>query len=108
MKPAWSQYGKIAFLFDYVNLQAKFPAGQPGYAYAEMAQAFWEDYQASQDIGQACGKAVAYATAHADSLTYLGSDYHGLQSHIYKPDDVCPFKQASAKLAKFWVYSHYG
>lgn len=76
----------------YDTLQVKFPVGQPGHAFAETAQAFWEDYQASQDIGQACGKAVDYAAAHEDILAYLGSYYHGWQSRIYKPEDVCPFK----------------
>ena len=76
----------------YDTLLQKFPDGQPGHAFAEMAQAFWEEYQAGQDMGQACSKAIDYAAGHPDILTYLGSDYHGWQSHIYKPEDVCPFK----------------
>jgi hypothetical protein len=76
----------------YDTLQARFPLGQPGHAFAELAQAFWEQYQASQDMGQACGKAIAYAAAHADSLAYLGSWHHGFQSRTYQPEDVCPFK----------------
>jgi hypothetical protein len=68
------------------------PSGQPGHAYAEMAQAFWDEYQSSRNLGSSCGKAVAYATAHPDILIYLGSDYHGTQSLWYQPADICPFK----------------
>jgi hypothetical protein len=77
----------------YDTLQLKFQEWEEGHAYAEMAAAFWTEYQASQDIGQACNKAVEYATANTElTLTYIGSDYHGWQSHYYKPIDVCPFK----------------
>ncbi|HKZ70229.1 MAG TPA: hypothetical protein VJ020_09120 [Anaerolineales bacterium] len=76
----------------YETLQEKFPAGQPGHEFAEMATEFWIDYQTSQDIGQACNQAVEYARSHSEILTYLGSDYHGWQSHEYTPEDVCPFE----------------
>lgn len=33
-----------------------------------------------------------YAVEHPDILIPLGSDYHGAQSHIYVPADVCPFR----------------
>ncbi|MFN8404949.1 MAG: hypothetical protein U0V48_15540 [Anaerolineales bacterium] len=33
-----------------------------------------------------------YAVEHPDILIPLGSDYHGAQSHIYVPEDVCPFR----------------
>lgn len=85
----------------YNTLQEKFPAGQPGHAYAEMAAAFWDEYQASQDIGQACGKAIEYAAANpVEILGYLGNnDYtdptypyvFGDQSLTYQPKDICPF-----------------
>jgi hypothetical protein len=83
----------------YATLQEKFPAGQPGHAYAELAAAFWDEYQASQSMGLACGKAIEYATAHpVEILAYLGNSdysetYFGQQSLDYQPEDVCPFDQ---------------
>jgi hypothetical protein len=75
----------------YDTLQAKFPDGEAGYEFVEMAALFWDEYQGSSDVGAACGKAIEYAAAHPDILPYLGSHYHGDQDHTYVPDDVCPF-----------------
>jgi len=77
---------------QYATLQQKFPAGSPGHAYAEMASAFWKAYQSSQKMVDGCGAAIQYAAEHAEILVPLGSDYHGAQSHIYVPADVCPFR----------------
>jgi hypothetical protein len=76
----------------YATLQEKFPAGNPGHPYVEMATDFWNAYQSSGKIYNACAAAIAYADAHSEILTPLGSDYHGWQSRIYKPADVCPFR----------------
>ncbi len=81
-----------AATIQYTTLQEKFPAASPGQPYAEMASAFWDAYQTSQNMTNACGAAIAYAAAHPDILTVLGSDYHGWQSHTYVPADVCPFR----------------
>jgi hypothetical protein len=76
----------------YVTLQEKFPAGNPGHPYVEMVSAFWDAYQSSGKMYNACAAAIAYADAHPEILTPLGSDYHGAQSHKYVPVDVCPFR----------------
>jgi hypothetical protein len=76
----------------YNTLQAKFPDGQVGHFFAEMATAFWDEYQKSQNIGEACGKAIEYASTNSDMLAYLGGYYHGRQSLYYQPEDICPFK----------------
>jgi hypothetical protein len=76
----------------YATLQEKFPAGDPGHPYVEMASDFWNAYQSSGKMYNACAAAVAYADAHPEILTPLGSDYHGWQSHAYIPADVCPFR----------------
>jgi len=82
----------------YDTLQQEYPGGQTGHAYAEMAAAFWNEYQKEQNMGQACAKAIEYATGHpAETLSYLGdgeyavADY-GDQSLEYKPEDLCPFQ----------------
>ncbi len=76
----------------YATLQEKFPADSPGHPYVEMASAFWEAYQSSGKMVDACGAAIQYAAEHPEILPSLGSDYHGAQSHIYIPADVCPFR----------------
>ena len=82
----------------YDTLQAKFPDGQTGHVYAEMASAFWNEYQVSGNISQACAKAIAYASLNpVEVLVYLGnSDYSivnfGDQSLEYTPKDICPYR----------------
>ena len=76
----------------YATLQEKFPADSPGHPYVEMATDFWNAYQSSGLMYDACAAAIAYADAHPEILTPLGSDYHGWQSHQYQPADVCPFR----------------
>jgi tetratricopeptide (TPR) repeat protein len=76
----------------YATLQEKFPAESPGHPYVEMATDFWDAYQSSGLMYDACAAAIAYADAHPEILIPLGSDYHGWQSHTYTPADVCPFR----------------
>jgi hypothetical protein len=76
----------------YASLQEKFPAGSPGHPYAEMATDFWNAWQPSGRMYDACAAAIAYADAQPEILVPLGSDYHGWQSHHYQPADVCPFR----------------
>ncbi len=77
---------------QYDTLQSKFPLGDPGHLYVEMATAFWDAYQSSGKMYAGCAAAIQYAAEHLDILTPLGSDYHGWQSHTYVPADVCPFR----------------
>ncbi len=82
----------------YSTLQEQYPEGRIGHAYAEMAAAFWNEYQKERNIGQACAKAVDYAIEHpTETLSYLGNGeyaimYFGDQSLEYKPEDLCPFR----------------
>ena len=82
----------------YETLQSKFPPGQAGHAFAELATIFWNEYQNSLEIGRACRAVTQYVKAHpVDILAYLGNGkysdtYYGEQSLFYQPEDVCPFK----------------
>jgi hypothetical protein len=82
----------------YDTLQQKYPKGQTGNAYAEMATTFWDEYQASHNVEKGCNAAVKYAKEHpANILTYLGNSdsakvYFGDQSLVYNPADICPLK----------------
>ena len=76
----------------YNTLQEKFSNDPNGRPYVEMGIAFWNAYQSTHKMYDGCAAAIQYAAEHPDLLTPLGSDYHGWQSHIYKPEDVCPFR----------------
>lgn len=76
----------------YNTLQQKFPDGNIGHPYVEMASTFWNEYQSSRNMTKSCGKAIQYAAEHPEILIPLGSNYHGAQSKIYKPEDICPFR----------------
>jgi hypothetical protein len=76
----------------YYTLQEKFGADAYARPYAEMASAFWEAYQSVHSMYDGCAAAIQYAVEHPEILTPLGSDYHGAQSHVYVPTDVCPFR----------------
>lgn len=76
----------------YNTLQQKFGDDPYGGPYVEMATAFWTAYQFTHKMYDGCAAAIEYAADHPEILTPLGSEYHGAQSHIYVPDDVCPFR----------------
>ena len=76
----------------YNTLQQEFSNDPYAHPYAEMASAFWEAYQSTHKMYDGCAAAIQYAVEHPEILTPLGSDYHGAQSHIYEPADVCPFR----------------
>lgn len=76
----------------YQTLQDTF--GNDIYAkpYMEMTTEFLEAYQVNQSMYDGCAAAIQYAVENPEILIPLGSDYHGWQSKIYKPEDVCPFR----------------
>ena len=74
------------------TLQQKFRSDAYGRPYVEMATAFWEAYQSTHKMYNGCAAAIQYAAEHPEILIPLGSDYHGSQAEIYKPEDVCPFR----------------
>jgi hypothetical protein len=68
-----------------------FEFGRPGYPYVQLAAQFFSGFAANANIGEGCQLAVEFAVANPGILGVLGSDYHGVQSLIYTPKDVCPF-----------------
>lgn len=60
--------------------------------YIAMATEFLGAYQVNQSMYAGCAAAIQYAVEHPEILIPLGSDYHGSQAKIYKPEDVCPFR----------------
>jgi hypothetical protein len=76
----------------YNTLQEKFGNDQYSRPYVEMATAFWAAYQSTHKMYDGCEAAIKYAAKNPEALIPLGSNYHGYQSHQYKPEDVCPFR----------------
>lgn len=85
----------------YHEIQTRYKGKPVGKAYAELATAFWEEYTVTQNIRNACEKAIAYTEEYpGEILPYLGntrnladlSIFHGFESLDYEPEDICPFK----------------
>lgn len=72
----------------YGILQNGHPSGAIGHSYAEMAQAFWEEYGASGNLAAACTAAQAYAAAHPAEI--LDPLYYGYANPAYIAQDICP------------------
>jgi hypothetical protein len=85
LKQGWDSDAKTA----YETLVEKYPQGNLGYPYAELATEFWNKYQSSHDITFSCDEAITYATKHTGILESLGS--HGLFDKHYEPESICPF-----------------
>jgi len=77
----------------YNILQKEFSQDQYSAPYTKMAKEFWQAYQENQNMNTACSAAIQYAAIHPEILIPLGSYYHGDQSHIYLPEDICPFHE---------------
>ncbi len=71
----------------YGSLQARYAPDVPGSGFAEMARAFWTEYQSSGDLQQACAQARVYARSHSD--TVLDNLYYGYANPAYSPEDLC-------------------
>jgi hypothetical protein len=81
-----------------VVLREKFPAGQPGGQYTELAQAFWEAYSPRKSIAEGCSAANAFAALRGEEMWqyigYTGSTNDGRfgrQGRFYAADAACPF-----------------
>ncbi len=76
------------------QLTAEFPEGSPVHDTQQMAQVFWDKYQATQDLKAACAAANAYANA-SDNDQYLIVDdlnLFGYANRTYTSDDMCPIQ----------------
>jgi len=78
----------------YDSLQEQSPPGSIGHSYAELANAFWNEYEVSQDIAIACDAAIKYASTHReDILTPLSSEYYSYYAARHdEPESICPFR----------------
>ena len=76
----------------YQTLQETFGTDSYATRYVEMATVFWNAYQSTQRMYDGCAEAIQFAVEHPEILVPLGSSYHGSQSKIYKPEDICPFR----------------
>jgi hypothetical protein len=76
------------------QLTALYPEGSPVHLTQQMAQAFWDKYQETQDIKAACAVANAYANS-SDNGQYLIVDdlnLFGYTNRSYTSDDMCPIQ----------------
>lgn len=79
-------------LSRYDMLQKQYPIANPGNPFAVMASSFWNAYQHTGNMTEACAAAIDYAAKHTDILNVLGDEFHSYQSQTYTAADVCPFR----------------
>ena len=72
------------------QLTAQFPDGSPGHDTQQMAQTFWDKYQATQDIKAACAAANVFANEQYQIIDDLS--LFGYANRSYTSDDMCPIK----------------
>lgn len=72
----------------YGILQNGYPPGAVGHPYAEMATAFWTEYQRHENVATACAAAQAFAAAHASDV--IDPLYFGYANQTYNASDICP------------------
>ena len=72
------------------QLTADYPDGSPVHATQQMARAFWDKYQATQDLKAACAAADAYANDQYQIVDDL--NLFGYANRAYTSDDICPIR----------------
>jgi len=73
----------------YRTISSNYPTGSEGAPFAAMADAFWAEYEDTNNISVACSAAQAYATSHSESL--LEVLYFGYANPTYEAEDICPY-----------------
>ena len=76
----------------YNELLQRFPEGQAGYGFAQMAKAFWEKHQAGGSLGESCAAAQRSIESNPELLFFLGASHHGWQAEKYTAKNVCPLR----------------
>ena len=71
---------------EYKNLLKDYSSKQPGYAFVQLAQIFWETFEKTGNLTIACEKAREYATDHPEeTISQIDMTWHGRQSPGYSP-----------------------
>jgi len=73
----------------YNQLLASVPEGAPQNVYMQMGSAFWERYQATNDISAACEQVLVVVESQPEALERLNR--YGSRSPVYTAQDLCPF-----------------
>ncbi len=75
---------------DWLNtLVGENPPGTPGGGFAQMGQAFMDNFRATNDARAACAQAISAGAAQMNVLGVLNS--FGSANRTYTLNDVCPF-----------------
>jgi hypothetical protein len=74
----------------YDTLQSRFPPGQTGHVYAEVATAFKDGYEPASDIERGCSNANAFARGHREVVLTPLSVENGYA--CLNTMTICPFK----------------
>jgi tetratricopeptide (TPR) repeat protein len=72
----------------YNELQRRYGGDEATRPYAEMAMKFWDAFQSSMNLGDACKQAVAFA----ESEPVVLSPFDNVFDDAYSPANICPVK----------------
>lgn len=72
----------------YNELRRRYGGSEVTRPYAEMAMKFWDAFQSSMNLGDACKQAVAFA----ESEPVVLSPFDNVFDDVYSPADICPVK----------------
>jgi hypothetical protein len=75
----------------HASIMTDVPATGPASDFALLADAFWREYQASNDIRTACLVAQSFAESHQETI--LEPLYYGYANPAYEATDICPFTE---------------
>jgi hypothetical protein len=74
------------------GLRSRFSDDPVAAPYVEAANLFSTSFEATSDPAAACAVVIDYFRRAPELLAPLGDAYHGLQSHVYTPEDTCPLQ----------------
>lgn len=78
-----------AALDAHTVLMAENPAGSPGYAYAQVGDAFWQTFQSTRNMHSGCIAAADAVSRNPQAVLFLNG--YGPANRNYQIPDICPF-----------------
>lgn len=73
----------------YASIMTNYLADSATSDFALLSDAFWMEYQSSDDVGSACLAAISFADTHQETI--LDALYYGYANPSYEAADICPF-----------------
>ncbi len=91
--------GKQADAYNsYQLIDQIYTVKNPGFKHAEIGRIYWNAVENGMSLMDACQPVIEYVAENPKLMDALGDQWHGDQSHIYTPADVCPLDEMDIEL----------